>query len=121
MQLAANVTSGDLVDWHSIDWKQVYGTVKNLRQRIFRASREGDLKRARSLQRLMLRCRANGLESVRRVTRVNQGRKKEVGFAISSANSIFTVSTRSVGFISPSVKAKGRSAFRWVMHTASPY
>jgi RNA-directed DNA polymerase len=74
MQLAANVTSGDLVDWHSIDWKQVYGTVKNLRQRIFRASREGDLKRARSLQRLMLRCRANGLESVRRVTRVNQGK-----------------------------------------------
>ena len=44
MQLAANVTSGDLVDWHSIDWKQVYRTVKNLRQRIFRASREGDLK-----------------------------------------------------------------------------
>ena len=74
MQLAANVTSGDPVDWHSIDWKQVYRTVKNLRQRIFRASREGDLKRVRSLQRLMLRCQANAIESVRRVTQVNAGK-----------------------------------------------
>jgi hypothetical protein len=74
MQLAANVTSGDPVDWQSINWKQVYQTVKNLRQRLFRASREGDLKRVRSLQRLMLRCQANVLESVRRVTQVNRGK-----------------------------------------------
>src|SRR5438105_10036485 len=75
MQPAANVTSGDVLDWHAIDWKHVYRTVKNLRQRIFRASREGDLRRVRSLQRLMLRCTANVLESVRRVTQVNQGQK----------------------------------------------
>src|SRR5688500_7531093 len=74
MQPAANVTSGDPVDWHSIDWKHVYRRVKNLRQRIFRASREGDLKRVRSLQRLMLRCRANVFESGRRVTQVNKGK-----------------------------------------------
>jgi RNA-directed DNA polymerase len=74
MQLAANVTLGGDFDWHAIDWKGVYRTVKNLRQRIFRASREGDLKKVRSLQRLMLRCRANILESVRRVSQVNQGR-----------------------------------------------
>jgi RNA-directed DNA polymerase len=74
MQLAANVTSGDPVDWHATNWKHVYATVKNLRQRIFRVSREGDLKRVRSLQRLMLRCRANVLESIRRVTMMNQGK-----------------------------------------------
>ena len=74
MQLAANVTSSDVLDWQAIDWKSVYRTIKNLRQRIFRASREGDLKKVRSLQRLMLRCRANVLESVRRVTQVNQGK-----------------------------------------------
>ena len=74
MQLAANVTSSDVLDWHAIDWKRVYRTLKNLRQRIFRASREGDLKKVRSLQRLMLRCQANVLESVRRVTQVNQGK-----------------------------------------------
>ena len=74
MQHAANVTAGDEKDWHAIDWKRVYRIIKNLRQRIFRASREGDLKKVRSLQRLMLRCRANVLESVRRVTQVNQGK-----------------------------------------------
>ncbi len=74
MQLAANVTSGDPVDWQAIDWKRVHQRVKNLRLRIFRASREGDLKRIRSLQRLMLRCQANVLESVRRVTQVNKGK-----------------------------------------------
>jgi RNA-directed DNA polymerase len=74
MQRAANVTSGDLLDWHAIEWKHVYRTVKNLRQRIFRASRDGDLKKVRSLQRLMLRSRANIFESVRRVTQVNQGK-----------------------------------------------
>ncbi len=74
MQLAANVTSSDVLDWQAIDWKRVYRTIKNLRQRIFRASREGDLKKVRSLQRLMLRCRANVMESVRRVTQVNHGR-----------------------------------------------
>ena len=74
MQLAANVTPGDDLDWHAIDWKRSYRIVKNLRQRIFRASREGNLKKVRSLQRLMLRCRANVMESVRRVTQVNQGK-----------------------------------------------
>jgi len=74
MQPAANVTSGAILDWQAIDWKRVYRIVKNLRQRIFRASREGDLRKVRSLQRLMLRCRSNVLESVRRVTQVNQGK-----------------------------------------------
>src|SRR5215472_16914705 len=74
MQPAANVTSGDVLDWHAIEWKHVYRTVKNLRQRIFRASRDGDLKHVRSLQRLMLQSRANVLESVRRVTQVNHGK-----------------------------------------------
>jgi RNA-directed DNA polymerase len=74
MRPAANVTSGTVGDWHAIDWKRVYRMVKNLRQRIFRASREGDLKRVRSLQRLMLRCRANVCESVRHVTQVNKGK-----------------------------------------------
>ena len=72
--MTANVTVGDVLAWQAIDWKQVYRTIKNLRQRIFRASREGDLKKVRSLQRLMLRCRANRLESVRRVTQMNPGK-----------------------------------------------
>ena len=49
--------------------------VKNLRQRIFRAAAEGDLKKVRSLQKLMLRSRANAVQSVRRVTQRNRGRR----------------------------------------------
>ena len=74
MQPAANVTSGDLLDWHAIEWTQVYRPVRNRSQRIFRASRDNDLKQVRSLQRLMLRSRVNSFESVRRVTQVNHGK-----------------------------------------------
>ena len=49
--------------------------VRRLRQRIFTASRAGDLKKVRNLQKLMLRSRANALVSVRRVTERNAGRK----------------------------------------------
>jgi RNA-directed DNA polymerase len=62
-------------DWQSIDWKKANRIVRNLRQRIFRATQHGDWKTVRSLQKLMLRSRSNILVSVRRVTQVNQGRK----------------------------------------------
>ena len=74
MQPVANVTSGDAVDWQAIAWQYVYRRVKNLRQRLLRASRDGDLTRVRSLQRLMLKSRANACDSVRRVTQVNRGK-----------------------------------------------
>ena len=45
-----------------------------MRQRIFTASKAGDLPRVRRLQKLMLRSRANTLISVRRVTERNAGR-----------------------------------------------
>jgi RNA-directed DNA polymerase len=63
------------LDWHAVDWRAVEEDVRRLRQRIFTASQVGDLKRVRSLQKLMLRSRANTLLSVRRVTEVNAGRK----------------------------------------------
>ena len=49
--------------------------VRRLRQRIFKASQAGDLKRIFNLQKLMLRSRSNTLVSVRRVTQHNAGRK----------------------------------------------
>ncbi|MGH9302404.1 MAG: reverse transcriptase domain-containing protein, partial [Acidimicrobiales bacterium] len=70
-----NGPEDDVLDWGSIDWPRVEGEVRRLRQRIFTASQEGDLKRVRSLQELMLRSRANALLSVRRVTELNAGRK----------------------------------------------
>ncbi len=71
----ANGPEGELFDWHALDWRAVEEDVRRLRQRIFTASQVGDLKRVRSLQKLMLRSRANTLLSVRRVTELNAGRK----------------------------------------------
>jgi RNA-directed DNA polymerase len=70
-----NGPEGEVLDWHAIDWRAVEDQVRRLRQRIFAASRAGDLKKVRNLQKLMLRSRANALVSVRRVTEVNKGRK----------------------------------------------
>jgi RNA-directed DNA polymerase len=72
---AVNGPEGDVLDWHAIDWRVVEDAVRRLRQRIFAASRVGDLKKVRNLQKLMLRSRANTLLSVCRVTEVNKGRK----------------------------------------------
>lgn len=60
--------------WNAIDWHKANRTVRNLRQRIFRATQEGNLKKVRSLQKLMLRSRSNRQISVRRVTQINAGK-----------------------------------------------
>src|SRR5947207_14970814 len=70
-----NGPEDEVLDWDAVDWRQVEGDVRRLRQRIFTASKAGDLKRVRNLQKLMLGSRSNALVSVRRVTEVNAGRK----------------------------------------------
>src|SRR5258706_2018461 len=70
---SANVTERR-TDWNAIDWKRANRNVRNLRQRIFRASQEGNFKKVRSLQRLMLNSYSNTLLSVRRVTQINKGK-----------------------------------------------
>src|SRR3954471_13282933 len=62
-------------DWDQVNWARVEDEVRRLRQRIFTASRAGEHRKVRSLQRLMLRSRANALLSTRRVAQVNQGRR----------------------------------------------
>lgn len=69
----ANGTKGQ-TDWNAINWRKANRFVKNLRQRIFRATTERNYKKVRSLQKLMLRSFANILTSVRRVTQQNAGR-----------------------------------------------
>src|SRR6188472_2339576 len=72
--VAVNGPEGEVLDWDAVDWRRVEDDVRRLRQRIFTASKAGDLKRVRNLQKLMLRSRANTLLSVRRVTERNAGR-----------------------------------------------
>ena len=70
-----NGPEGEVADWEAIDWRTQEDNVRRLRQRIFAASRAGDLKKVRNLQKLMLRSRSNALVAVRRVTEINAGRK----------------------------------------------
>jgi RNA-directed DNA polymerase len=62
-------------DWNTINWHKANRTVRNLRHRIFRATQEGNLKKVRSLQKLMLKSYSNRLVSVRRVTQINAGKQ----------------------------------------------
>ena len=72
--VAANGPEDVTLDSDAIDWRACEDSVRRLRQRIFTASKAGDLSRVRRLQKLMLRSRANTLTSVRRVTERNAGR-----------------------------------------------
>ena len=59
--VTVNGPENEVLDWEAVDWRQVEDDVRRLRQRIFTASKAGDLKKVRNLQKLMLRSRANAL------------------------------------------------------------
>ncbi len=63
------------LDWDAINWCLHQDNVRRLRQRIFKAAREGDLATVRNLQKLMLRSWSNTLLSARQVTQRNAGRE----------------------------------------------
>jgi len=73
--MVVNGPEDGLLGWDAVSWRAAEENVRRLRQRIFTASQAGDLKRVRSLQKLMLRSRSNTLVSVRRVTELNAGRR----------------------------------------------
>jgi RNA-directed DNA polymerase len=74
-RVKVNGPEDETADWDAIEWRTEEDNVRRLRQRIFAASRDGDLKRVRNLQKLMLRSRSNARVAVRRVTEVNAGRR----------------------------------------------
>ncbi|NWJ47126.1 MAG: group II intron reverse transcriptase/maturase [Chloroflexi bacterium] len=77
MQIDNNLANGanTSTDWNMVDWPKAQRMVRNLRQRIFRATCKSNFKKVRSLQKLMLRSQSNRLVSVRQVTQINHGAK----------------------------------------------
>ena len=75
LDLPVNGPEDEGLDWDRIDWRTHEDNVRRLRQRIFKATQEGDLAKVRSLQKLILRSRSNTLVSVRQVTQRNAGRR----------------------------------------------
>lgn len=63
------------IDWDTINWRTVDKRVKNLRQRIFRATEKQQWNQVRSLIKLMLRSYSNLLSSVKKVTQTNRGKR----------------------------------------------
>lgn len=61
--------------WNSINWKKLQKVVFRLQRRIFKAVRDGQLAKARSLQKLVLKSSAAKLLAIRQVTQLNKGKK----------------------------------------------
>ncbi|WP_152589648.1 group II intron reverse transcriptase/maturase [Nostoc sphaeroides] len=74
-----NKPNSDLVinteGWKTINWQQAERYVFKLQKRIYAASRRGDVKRCRKLQKTLMRSWFNKVLAVRRVTQDNQGKK----------------------------------------------
>jgi len=68
-------TIGQPDEWKAIDWQSVKRRIRNLRRRIFRATKNGEWNQVRNLMKLMLRSYANLLLSVRKITQENQGKR----------------------------------------------
>ncbi|OLT63141.1 group II intron reverse transcriptase/maturase [Moorena bouillonii] len=65
--------SSDL--WKKQDWKQFHKNLFRLQRRVFKAVQAGDLRKARSLQKLILKSRSAQLLAIRQVTQLNQGKR----------------------------------------------
>jgi RNA-directed DNA polymerase len=61
--------------WKTINWRQAERYVFKLQKRIYAASRRGDVKLCRKLQKTLMRSWSNRVLAVRRVTQDNQGKK----------------------------------------------
>ncbi|MFT0171554.1 group II intron reverse transcriptase/maturase [Paraburkholderia mimosarum] len=59
-------------NWHAVDWRRVERNVRGMQIRIAKATRDGDWRRVKALQRMLTRTLSAKLYAVRRVTQ-NQG------------------------------------------------
>jgi RNA-directed DNA polymerase len=73
-RLATHARSGSTFDWRDIDWSDCQRRVRSLQSRIVKAWQEGRRRKARALQRLLVRSLGGKALAVRRVTE-NQGRR----------------------------------------------
>jgi RNA-directed DNA polymerase len=74
--------------WIEKPWKKFEIVVFRLQQRIYKASREGNLKKVKKLQRLLLKSRSAKFLAVRQVTQLNTGKKTPGVDGIASLNDV---------------------------------
>ncbi|NEO95804.1 MAG: RNA-dependent DNA polymerase [Moorea sp. SIO3G5] len=61
--------------WKKQQWKKLRQNLFRLQKRVYKAVRTGDLRKAKSLQKLILKSRSAQLLAVRQVTQLNKGKK----------------------------------------------
>ena len=61
--------------WKNLPWKKFRKDLFRLQKRLYKAVREGDTVKARSLQKLIMRSRAARFLAIRQVTQLNNGKK----------------------------------------------
>ena len=67
--------SNNSESWRSLPWKKIRRIVFRLQCRVFKAVASGDMRKARSLQKLILNSSAARLLAIRQVTQLNAGKK----------------------------------------------
>ena len=61
--------------WKDVPWKKFRRNLFRLQVRVFKAVKAGDMRKARSLQKLILKSKAARLLAIRQVTQLNAGKK----------------------------------------------
>ena len=71
--IGRSITASEL--WKSFKWKKFQKILFRLQKRIYKAVQVGDRRKARSLQKLILKSQAAKLLAIRQVTQLNAGKK----------------------------------------------
>jgi RNA-directed DNA polymerase len=61
--------------WKTLEWHKLRKNLFRLQKRVYKAVQAGDMRSARSLQKLILKSSAARLLAIRQVTQLNQGKK----------------------------------------------
>jgi RNA-directed DNA polymerase len=61
--------------WKTFPWKKLRVNLFRLQRRVYKAVRDGDKRKARSIQKLILKSQAARLLAIRQVTQLNAGKK----------------------------------------------
>ena len=71
--IGRSITASEL--WRSFKWKKFQKILFRLQKRVYKAVQVGDKRKARSLQRLILKSQSAKLLAIRQVTQLNAGKK----------------------------------------------
>jgi RNA-directed DNA polymerase len=64
-----------MVEWNNVKWRKLERQVFKLQKRIHQASKRGDIKTVRKLEKTLIKSWSAKMLAVRKVTQDNQGKK----------------------------------------------